>query len=209
MTARTTRIRRTLCIFTIAAGGWAISRGAAPRTPETRTADDAAAPACPAQPTTRPGKVLRGLESLTRIRMSIGQLPWTHGRRVDANTAKRVRTQAIERLRKELPHVSPEGTDDDWTLEFVFNVMYVPDTLRMTMVGKVPMVPALACGCRLSRAVVVDGRAATAVAYESVGGFGEAEARPLGGDDPTDRIRKAIDVFVKDWRKANPAKKEL
>ncbi len=58
----------------------------------------------------------------------------------------------------------------------------------------------------LSRAVVVDGRAATAVAYKSVVVFNKP-GDLVGHDDPSDLILNAVEVFVKDWHKANPAAK--
>ncbi len=193
MTARTKQIRRTLCIFIIVAGGWAVFQ-TAHQTPETRAANDAA------QPTTQPGKVLRGLESLTHIRVNIGQVPsFMPGPQVDANTAKQIHTRVIKRLQKELPQVNPEGADKDWTLEFA--LMYMRDSPMIVM-----KVPTLTCGCRLSRAVVVDGRAATAIAYKSVAVFNKPGGL-VGRDDPSDLILNAVEVFVKDWHKANPAAK--
>lgn len=74
------------------------------------------------------------------------------------------------------------------------------------MVSNGPMVPTLTCGCRLSRAVVVDGRAAKAIAYESVFVVDRTPSF-VARDEPGDLILNAVEVFVKDWRKANPAGK--
>jgi len=145
-------------------------------------------------------EVLRGLQSLQRVQLKLPEAPHA------------VRDDAIEQLRELLPQLDTAGTTDDWTLEFAFGVSIVGERM-IRNAGPPARGPVRNCRCRLVRTVVVDGRAATAIAYEGPPVTGPAPLTwTLGtlmpfnsGKDSEKQLRRhAIAVFAKAWRQANP-----
>lgn len=146
-------------------------------------------------------KALRGLESLTRVRVIF-----------PPHVTEALRAEVGKQLREQLPQLNTAGSADDWTLEFVFGEISVPDPMISAPdpLRPVPKVQVTTCRCRLFRTAVVDGRFATAVAYEGP----LAMAREWPGfrrskePESEESLLKAIRGFADAWHKANPAGKE-
>jgi hypothetical protein len=149
-------------------------------------------------PSRSPAEVLRGLQSLQRVRL---KLP--------PGLPQAVRDKATKQLQELLPQLDTAGTTDDWALEFTFGVSIVEEAAVRSS-GPTPMGPVIDCRCRLLRTVVVDGRSATAVAYEGTPFAGSPPPtfsrnwQSLRPDSKEQVLRNAIAGFAKAWRKANP-----
>ena len=138
-------------------------------------------------------EVLRGLQSLPRVQI------WMTG----ATEAQQADVAKL--LRDQLPQLDTAGSSDDWAIEFVCSAVVVP----ADMPGAVGSPKMPTCCCRVLKPAVVDGRLATAVAYEGPLLVGEAVRGMNGGGssrDPDGKglLVKAIGTFADAWRQAKP-----
>ena len=141
--------------------------------------------------------VLHGIQSLTRVYVSV------KGCRDD------LRAELMQVLHKQIPQLDTTGPVDGWTLEFEFgstSVPLYPPTAAARPDGSQLMVSVSKCRSRIIWKTVVDGREATAVAYE--GPWVVERAMGLfGGHFETGKpgllLSGAVAEFVEAWRAAN------
>ncbi|HUT60869.1 MAG TPA: hypothetical protein VNA25_23730 [Phycisphaerae bacterium] len=147
-----------------------------------------------------------GLESLSRVRLRVkapdpqtapGWLAGTH----ETPEALAARVEGL--LRERLPELDANGTPDDWVLEVEPAWQY---ELLPQGAAKRPDVWGI-CHVRVVKSVVVNGRKATAIAYQATAGM-EAGLLPLFDNERfaglVSALERAMARFAEDWRRANP-----
>ena len=153
-------------------------------------------------PASTPKEVFRGLQSLSRVQL---KLP---------DVTQPVQAEAVKQLHEQLPQLDTAGPADGWTLEFAFGVSYVIRPPMTASGGDIQWAPARACYYRLVWTGVVDGRFATAVAYEEQSFPGPARLLlmgvppPLSAEGKQQLLLDTVARFTEAWREANPGPKQ-
>lgn len=145
--------------------------------------------------------VRRGVQSLTRVCVSTKDSP------------DDLRAELMQELHRQIPQLDTMGPGDGWTLEFEFGETSVPAYPGLSAGrgdGGQLTVSVSQCRSRIVRKTVVDGREATAMAYEGpwvVGSdSGLSRGRQVLGksDESTlEFLRRAVARFAEAWRAAN------